>query len=212
MKKNIFAMFAAAALMLGMASCANEDNPTPAPEPEPTPSISDEDLVGVWWEEYEYADVTEDGVPFTSVVMAVRVDDDYTGCIYLGVFDGKSEEPLAVYGGFEESGFTWDLLEDGRVQLGDPETGETYALARTRGDGSYGKDMTNVANTKLTYNANNTVTATNGSASETLTKASPEKAEEIIKQLDTKIQSNVKLSNGGKTPSGFDEGDIRFFK
>ena len=199
MKKNIFAMFAAAALMLGMASCANEDNPTPAPEPEPTPSISDEDLVGVWWEEYEYADVTEDGVPFTSVVMAVRVDDDYTGCIYLGVFDGKSEEPLAVYGGFEESGFTWDLLEDGRVLLGDPETGETYSLSRTRGDSSYGKDMTNVSNTKLTYN----------SSTETLSKASAEKAEAIIKQLDTKIQSNVKLGNGGKAPKDFDEDDIR---
>ena len=209
MKKNIFAMFAAAALMLGMASCANEDNPTPAPEPEPTPSISDEDLVGVWWEEYEYADVTEDGVPFTSVVMAVRVDDDYTGCIYLGVFDGKSEEPLAVYGGFEESGFTWDLLEDGRVLLGDPETGETYSLSRTRGDGSYGKDMTNVSNTKLTYNSNGTVTATNGSSTETLSKGSAEKAEAIIKQLDTKIQSNVKLGNGGKAPKDFDEDDIR---
>ena len=209
MKKNIFAMFAAAALMLGMASCANEDNPTPAPEPEPTPSISDKDLVGVWWEEYEYADVTEDGVPFTSVVMAVRADDDNTGCIYLGVFDGKSEEPLAVYGGFEESGFTWDLLEDGRVLLGDPETGETYSLSRTRGDSSYGKDMTNVANTKLTYNSNGTVTATNGSSTETLSKASSEKAEELIKQLDTKIQSNVKLGNGGKAPKDFDEDDIR---
>lgn len=200
-------MFAAAALMLGMASCTNEDNPTPAPEPEPT-VISDEDLVGLWWEEYEYADVTEDGVPFTSVVMAVRVDDDYTGCIYLGVFDGKSEEPLAVYGGFEESGFTWDLLEDGRVLLGDPETGETYSLSRTRGDSSYGKDMTNVANTKLTYNSNGTLTATN-SSTETLTKASAEKAEELIKQLDTKIQSNVNLGNGGKAPKDFDEDDIR---
>ena len=33
--------------------------------------------------------------------------------------------------------------------------------------------------------------------------------EELIKQLDTKIQSNVKLGNGGKAPKDFDEDDIR---
>ena len=186
MKKNIFAMFAAAALMLGMASCANEDNPTPAPEPEPTPSISDKDLVGVWWEEYEYADVTEDGVPFTSVVMAVRADDDNTGCIYLGVFDGKSEEPLAVYGGPEDAGFTWSLLPDGSVLLVDSSTGENMALTRGGNDAnsSYGDGMTDVSSMKVNYSDGN-MEVVNGSYSGGLSKADEKDKADIEKKLST---------------------------
>lgn len=198
MKKIIFTMFAAAVLLVGMASCANEDNPSPA--------VMEKDLIGIWWEEYKYADVTEAGEPFTSVVLAARIDEDNTGCLYLGVYNDTSDEPIAVYGGFEESGFTWKLLEDGRILLGDPETGETYAL--TRGDSSYGKDMTNVQNTKLTY-GNNTVTAANGNFTGTLTRADETKSAEIVQKLDTKIHSNVRLTNGGKTPKDFDEDDIR---
>lgn len=205
MKKIIFTMFAAAALMFGMTSCSNEDNPS-TPSTDPQPTITDQDLIGLWWEEYEYSDVTETGEPFTSVVLAVRADEDHTGCIYLGVYNDKSDEPLAVYGGFEDAGFTWELLADGKILLGDPITGEKYAL--TRGNSSYGQDMTNVSSMKLAYTKGN-VTATNGSTTETLSKASSEQAADIIKELDTKVQSNVNLGNGGKTPNGFDEDDIR---
>jgi len=206
MKKKFFTIMAVAALVLGMSSCGKDDNPTIVVEPEPV--ADDQELVGFWWEEYEYADVTEEGDPFTSVVLAVEVNEDHTGCIYLGAFDGENEDPVALYGGFDDSGFTWQLLDDGRIRLGDPETGETYALARTRGGGSYGQTMTDVSSTKLSY-SNGTVTATNGGTTETLQKASDSQAAAIAQRLRANIKSNVDLGPGGKTPEGFDEDDIR---
>ena len=151
MKKLLFAMMAAV-LLVGMTGCSKDDNPT-------TVDIDalEQELVGLWWDEFEYADVTETGVPFSRVLLAVDVEADHTGCLYLGVFNDTSDEPLAVYGGPKDAAFTWRLLDDGRIQLGDPVTGETYALARsvtralTRGDdGSYGDGMTDVSNTSLT--------------------------------------------------------------
>ena len=125
MKKTILAMFAAAALLFGMTGCENDDNPTSAME---------QSLVGLWWDEFEYSDVTEYGDPFTSVLVAVQVDADHTGCIYLGVFDGTDEEPLEIYGGPEDAGFTWQLLDNGNVLVKDSSTGESAVMARTRGD------------------------------------------------------------------------------
>ena len=90
MKKKFFTIMAVAALVLGMSSCGKDDNPTIVVEPEPV--ADDQELVGFWWEEYEYADVTEEGDPFTSVVLAVEVNEDHTGCIYLGAFDGENED------------------------------------------------------------------------------------------------------------------------
>lgn len=204
MKKNIFAIFAAAALLLGMTSCSKSDNPDPIDI-----SAMEKELVGLWWDEFEYADVTEDGVPFDRVLLAVLVNADHTGSIYLGVFEDTNDEPLAIYGGPEEAGFTWKLLEDGRIVLGDPETGETYALAPTlTRAGSYGSDMTNVSGTNLAYN-NGTVTASNGNYSGTLTKANAETTSDIEQKLRKTIQSNVNFESGGSTPKGFRDRDIR---
>ena len=119
-------------------------------------------------------------MPFTRVLLAVQVDADHTGCIYLGALGDTSDEPIAVYGGPQDAGFTWGLLTDGRVQLSDPVTGETYALTRGAG-GSYGNDMTNVSNTSLAYN-NGSVWLSNGSYSGTLAKADAEKAADIGKK------------------------------
>lgn len=225
MKKKIFANIAAVALLLGtvgiFSSCqgfidavlGTEDKPVQQ-QPTTTPTVDittmENELVGFWWEEYDYTDVTETGETFNRVLLAVSADDDHTGCIYLGVFaNDTSEQPLAVYGGYEDAGFTWKLLEDGRIQLGDPETGETYTLTRTRGDGnSYGNNMTNVSNTKMTY-SNGSVTVTNGSTTAPLSKATEAKAEEIEQKLSTKIKSNVGLKSIGKAPEKFSENDIR---
>jgi len=127
MKSRFFAMIAAAALLLGMTGCTGVDNPSTNDM-----SVLEQSLIGLWWDEFEYADVTEAGVPFSRVLLAVKADADHTGCIYLGVFDNTSDEPLAIYGGPEDAGFTWRLLADGRILLGNPVTGESYAL--TRGD------------------------------------------------------------------------------
>ena len=180
MKLKFFAMIAAAVLLLGMTGCSKEDNPSSKDM-----SVLEQSLIGLWWDEYQYEDVTEAGVPFSRVLLAVKADADHTGCIYLGVFDNASDKPLAVYGGPEDAGFKWRLLEDGRILLSDPVTGESYALARTRADGgSYGDGMTDVKNTSLAY-TDGSVTVNNGDYSGTLTKADAEKAADIAESLST---------------------------
>ncbi len=175
MKQKFLAMFAAAVVLLGLTGCTAVDNPST-----PDTSILEQSLIGLWWDEFEYADVTETGEPYSRVLLVVEVNADHTGCIYLAAFDDKSDEPLAVYGGPEDAGFNWRLLADGRVQLSDPVTGETYALTRGAG-GSYGNDMTNVSNTSLAYN-NGSVWLSNGSYSGTLAKADANKAADIGKK------------------------------
>ena len=136
MKQIFLAVFAAAVLLMGTTGCSNEDSPSPIDI-----EALEQSLIGVWWDEYQYADVTESGIPFSRVLLAVIVNADHTGCIYLGVFNDTSDEPLAIYGGPEEASFNWHLLADGSILLSDPVTGETYALTRSA-DSSYGKDVT----------------------------------------------------------------------
>lgn len=197
-------LFVAAVLLLSTTGCSKDDDPAPIDV-----NAAEKDLVGLWWDEFEYADVTEEGVPFSRALLVVEADEDHTGCIYLGVFNDTSDEPLAIYGGPKDAAFTWQVRTDGTIVLGDPETGETYPLAPalTRA-GSYGNDMTNTSNTNLSY-SNGSVTATNGSYSGTLTKANASTTANIEKKLSTGVNSNVDLESGGKTPSDFGSGDIR---
>lgn len=197
-------LFVAAVLLLSTTGCSKDDDPAPIDV-----SAAEKDLVGLWWDEFEYADVTEEGVPFSRALLVVEADEDHTGCIYLGVFNDTSDEPLAIYGGPKDAAFTWQVRTDGTIVLGDPETGETYPLAPalTRA-GSYGNDMTNTSNTNLSY-SNGSVTATNGNYSGTLTKANASTTANIEKKLSTGVNSNVDLESGGKTPSDFGSGDIR---
>ena len=195
-------LFAAAVLLLGTTGCSKDDDPAPIDV-----SAAEKEIVGLWWDEFKYADVTEEGVPFTRALLVVEADEDHTGCIYLGVFDDKSDEPLAIYGGPKDAGFTWKVLSDGKIQLGDPDTGETIEMAPalTRG---YGSNMTNTSNTNMSYN-NGTVTVTNGDQSNTLHKADASQTSAIEQKLSTGVNSNVDLESGGKAPSDFGSSDIR---
>lgn len=168
-------LFAAAGLLLGMTSCSKEDTPSSIDT-----DLSEQDLIGLWWDEFEYSDVTETGVPFSRVLLAVKADADHTGCIYLGVFNDTSDEPLNVYGGPGEASFLWKLLPDGRIQLSDPVSGEEYVM--TRSDSNYGNNMTDVSTANMTYTSNG-MSMTNGSYSGTLVKADAEKESEIWKKL-----------------------------
>ena len=180
MKQKLFAMIAAAMLLLGMGACTNVDNPSTDDM-----SILEQGLIGLWWDEFEYADVTEAGVPFSRVLLAVKADADHTGCIYLGVFNDTSDEPLAIYGGPEDAAFTWRLLADGRVLLSDPATGESWALTRgADGNGSYGNGMTDASNTSMTYSGGS-MTVSNSSYTGTLEKANAEQAADIEETLST---------------------------
>ena len=131
--------------------------------------IAEQCLVGIWWDEYDYSDVTETGVPFDKVLLAVEADADHSGCIYLGLFDSKSAELVAVYGGPEEAGFKWELTSKGDIVLSDPVSGESTVLTKADGS-SYGDNMTNVPGTTMTL-SNNNLTLNNTSYSGTLTKA-----------------------------------------
>ena len=206
-KKSILTsltLFAATVLLLGMTGCSKDDDPAPIDV-----SAAEKELVGLWWDEFKYADVTETGEAFSRVLLVVEADEDHTGCIYLGVFNDTSDEPLAIYGGPKDAGFTWQVLSDGRIQLGDPETGETLDLAPalTRGS-SYGSNMTNTSNTNMSY-SNGSVTVTNGDQTNTLQKADANQTANIEQKLSTGVNSNVDLESGGKTPNDFTENDIR---
>ena len=182
MKQTLFATIAAVVLLIGAVGCSKDDNSSSTDI-----NVQEQQLVGLWWDEYEYADVTESGVPFSRAMLAVKVDADHTGCLYLGVFNDTDDEPLAVYGGPAEAGFTWHMLADGSVVLSDPATGENIALSGTRSgnaDSSYGTGMTNVASTGVNY-ADGNVTVTNGDYSGTLSKADAGEQADIEGKLST---------------------------
>lgn len=106
--------------------------------------------------------MTEAGVSFSHVLMAVNFEANHTGCIYLGVFDKNERQSTGVYGGPEDAGFTWKLLPDGSLQLSDPTTGESVAQMRSNKDDndSYSDGMTDVSNTNLNFSCSNMLVVT----------------------------------------------------
>ena len=176
MRKIFLALFAASALLCGLTGCDKEIDIKEL----------EQSLVGVWWDEYEYSDETETGVSFDKVLLAVKADADHTGCLYLGAYDSKSDELVAVYGGPEDAGFKWELTREGNIVLSDPATGESTVL--TRSGSSYGSDMTNVSGTNMTY-TDGSVTVSNGSYSGTLTKADTGKEGEIKEQFTARFSA-----------------------
>ena len=133
MKQKIFAMFAAAVLLLGMGACTDKsDNPSI-----PSQQGMEESLIGLWYEEFEYEDVTEDGKPFNRALIVVETKADHTGYVALAVFDDEFNEPLEIYGGPKDAPFRWQVTADGHVILTDPNTGSSIMSARTRSDGNH---------------------------------------------------------------------------
>ena len=190
MKKTIFALFTATMLLMGMAGCSSSDDNSSAVDID----ALEKSFVGLWWDEFEYADSTDEGVPFSRVLLAVEANADHTGCIYLAVFGDTGNRPLAVYGGPEEAGFNWRMLDDGSLMLSDPLTGESEVLTRSNdGSGSYSGGMTDVSNTSMNY-ADGSMTVTNDNYSGKLAKADAEKEAEILKKLSTPY-TNTNLGN-----------------
>ena len=187
---RFLAVLSATTLLLGMTGCKKES------------SINiqelEQSLVGLWWDEYEYSDVTEDGVPFSRVLLAVRADADHTGCIYLGVFDDNSDKPLVVYGGPVDAGFTWKLLSDGSLVLSDPTSGESLLMTRADGE-NYGDTITDVSGTSMIYTADG-LTMNNVSYSGTLTKADVDEQTDIMGKVAGEVRplSTATASDYGK--------------
>ena len=132
MKQKFFAMFAIAVLLLGMSACTSStDNPATQGQQE-----LEKSLIGLWYEEFDYQDVTEKGKPFNRALIAVEAKADHTGYVALAVFDDEFNEPLEIYGGPKDAPFTWQVTADGQVILTAPNTGATVNLAPRRGDGT----------------------------------------------------------------------------
>jgi pimeloyl-ACP methyl ester carboxylesterase len=163
MKQKFLAMFAAAVVLLCLTGCTAVDNPS-------TPVTSDleQSLVGLWWEEFEYADVTENGKPFNRALIVVEANADHTGYVALAVFDDEFNEPLEIYGGPKDAPFTWQVTPEGRIILTDPNTGTSMMPSRTRGKGNHGS-FVDISQIEMNYTSGN-VTFSNASHKGSLTK------------------------------------------
>ena len=122
-------MLTAVVLLWGMTGCTAEDNPAAGGL-----SPEEQSLVGVWYEEFAYEDVTEAGKPFNRALIVVEAKADHTGYVALAVFDDEFNEPLEIYGGPKDAPFTWQVTADGHVVLTDPNTGASISAARTRSE------------------------------------------------------------------------------
>ena len=145
--KQVMKYVMAAVLLLGLAGCSKEDNPSSGDNPNLIDvSGLEKELVGLWWDEFEYTgQLEETGEAFTSVVLAMVVNEDHTGCLYAGAFnDGDYDNPIVVYGGPEEAGFTWRLTSSGSFVLTAMDGSGSMAMARTRGDGTGDDDIRNL--------------------------------------------------------------------
>lgn len=142
MKLKFFAVFVAVWLMLGMSACTNNSDDFALPSQEEMEAS----LIGLWYEEFDFAGKVEDtGEAFTSVVLAMQVNDDHTGCLYAGAFDkGHYDNPLVVVGGPDEAGFTWRIDSNGVLTLKATDGSGIVELAHTRADGSTGGDVRNL--------------------------------------------------------------------
>ena len=137
MMKKILNWAFAAILICGattvFTSCAgNEDTPVV-----PSQQGMEESLIGLWYEEFEYEDVTENGKPFNHALIIVETKADHTGYVALAVFDDTFNEPLEIYGGPNDAPFLWQVTAGGHVILTDPNTGESVVTTRTRGGGNH---------------------------------------------------------------------------
>ena len=163
MKQKFLAMFAAAVVLLGLTGCTAVDNPST-----PDSSILEQSLIGLWWEEFEYADVTENGKPFNRALIVVEANADHTGYVALAVFDDEFNEPLEIYGGPKDAPFTWQVTPEGRIILTDPNTGTSMMPSRTRGKGNHGS-FVDISQIEMNYTSGN-VTFSNASHKGSLTK------------------------------------------
>jgi len=171
MKTKYIAMIAV--LLLSMSACTNgTDNPTV-----PSQQEMEKSLVGLWYETFDYEDVTESGKPFNRALIAVEANADHTGYVALAVFDDAFNEPLEIYGGPKDAPFTWQVTAEGKVILKDPATGETYAPSRTRAASSH-NDFVDISQIKMT-SGSSSVAFNNASHEGTLAKAESSNSEMI---------------------------------
>ena len=119
------------------ACTSNKDN-----DYVPSHQEMEKSIIGLWYEEFEYKDVTEDGKAFNRAMITVEAKADHTGYVALAVFDDEFNEPLEIFGGPNDAPFTWQVTAEGHIILTDPNTGTTIKSAprRSGDDGDDGND------------------------------------------------------------------------
>ena len=133
MKQRILVIIAVAAFLLGMGACTDKNDSPVIPSQEEM----EKSLIGLWYEEFAYEDVTEEGKPFNRALIVVEANADHTGYVALAVFDDEFNEPLKIYGGPTDAPFKWQVTAEGNVILTDPNTGSTIDQLSTRSDANH---------------------------------------------------------------------------
>ena len=133
MKQRILVMIAVAAFLLGMGACTDKNDSPVIPSQEEM----EKSLIGLWYEEFAYEDVTEEGKPFNRALIVVEANADHTGYVALAVFDDEFNEPLKIYGGPTDAPFKWQVTAEGNVILTDPNTGSAIDQLSTRSDANH---------------------------------------------------------------------------
>ena len=133
MKQRILVIIAVAAFLLGMGACTDKNDSPVIPSQEEM----EKSLIGLWYEEFAYEDVTEEGKPFNRALIVVEANADHTGYVALAVFDDEFNEPLKIYGGPTDAPFKWQVTAEGNVILTDPNTGSAIDQLSTRSDANH---------------------------------------------------------------------------
>ena len=167
MKQKFVATVATVVLLLGMGACTDKSDTTISQQE------MEKNLVGLWYEDFDYKDVTEDGKPFNHAMIAVEAKADHTGYIALAVFDDEFNEPLEVYGGPKDAPFTWQVTEDGLIALTVPNTRATIMSTRSSNDGNH-SNFVDIGQIKMNC-GNGNIAFSNASHQGSLTKAANDK-------------------------------------
>ena len=116
MRKTLFRLWMLALpMLLGLASCAEHDNPV-----DPNP-LADK-VSGMWYVQYDEEGKTFTDIEYTSVIQVLKFSEDGTGWWSQLFFDDEESDPIDRYGGkSSDGGFTYTTSTDGTVtfKLGD---------------------------------------------------------------------------------------------
>ena len=162
-----FLMVVALLWAVVFTSCSDKDDNTDTRSQQEM----EESIIGLWQEEFEYKDVTEDGKPFNRALIVVETKADHTGYVALAVFDDEFNEPLEVYGGPKDAPFTWQVTAQGHITLSVPNAGSIMKSARRSSDGSH-SNFVDIGQIKMNCAPSGDITFSNSSHEGSLSKTS----------------------------------------
>ena len=162
-----FLMVVALLWAVVFTSCSDKDDNTDTRSQQEL----EESIIGLWQEEFEYKDVTEEGKPFNRALIVVETKADHTGYVALAVFDDEFNEPLEIYGGPKDAPFTWQVTAQGHITLSVPNAGPTMKSAHRSSDGSH-SNFVDIGQIKMNCAPSGDITFSNSSHEGSLSKTS----------------------------------------